>query len=142
MIGSQAPPVQLNIATAPVGQPTPSQPVQLNIGTAPLAQPTPTPQTVQMIEGVAAVLPQLQAYHDDELRVADQIAVTSHVDGCTSCHEALTELQTLGDTLRTAAPGRTPLACDEAAGFTSTVVNRARVEDDASLLASMRFGLR
>ena len=56
LFGSQAPPVQLNIATAPVGQPTPSQPVQLNIGTAPLAQPTPTPQTVQMIEGPTTVI--------------------------------------------------------------------------------------
>jgi hypothetical protein len=80
-----------------------------------------------------AVLRQLQAYHDDELRVADQIAVATHVDGCATCRDALTELETLGDALRAAAPGRTPLACDEAMGFTSTVVNRARVEDEASL---------
>src|SRR5438128_1392166 len=85
-----------------------------------------------------AVLQQLQAYHDDELRVADQIAVATHVDGCATCREALTELQALGDALRAAAPGRTPLPCDEAAGFRSTVVNRAHVEDEASLLASIR----
>ena len=42
-----------------------------------------------------AVLQQLQAYHDDELRVADQIAVGTHVDGCATCREALTELQAL-----------------------------------------------
>ena len=86
----------------------------------------------------AAVLRQLQAYHDDELQVADQIAVATHVDGCANCREALTDLEALGDTLRAAAPGRTPLPCDEAAGFTSTVVNRARVEDEASLLSSIR----
>jgi putative zinc finger protein len=86
----------------------------------------------------SAVRRQLQAYHDDELQVADQIAVASHIDGCAACGEALAELQTLGAALRAAAPGRTPLPCDEAAGFTSTVVNRARVEDEASLLSSIR----
>ena len=85
-----------------------------------------------------AVLRQVQAYHDDELRVADQIAVATHIDGCARCREALTELEGLGDLLRAAAPGRVPLPCDEAANFTSTVVNRARVEDEASLLSSIR----
>ena len=85
-----------------------------------------------------AVLRQLQAYHDDELRVADQIAVATHIDGCTDCREGLTELETLGQLLRAAAPGRVPLPCDEAASFASTVVNRGQVEDDASLLSSIR----
>jgi len=85
-----------------------------------------------------AVLRQLQAYHDDELHVADQIAVATHLDGCAGCHGALTELEELGDLLRAAAPGRVPLPCDEAASFASTVVNRARVEDEASLLSSIR----
>jgi hypothetical protein len=85
-----------------------------------------------------AVLRQLQAYHDDELHVADQIAVATHIDGCSNCHEALTELEGLGTLLRECAPGRAPLSCDDAANFTSTVVNRARVEDAASLLSSIR----
>jgi len=85
-----------------------------------------------------AVLRQLQAYHDDELRVADRIAVATHIDGCSSCHEALTELEGLGDLLRASAPGRVPLPCDDAASFTSGVVNRAHVEDEASLLSSIR----
>jgi Putative zinc-finger len=85
-----------------------------------------------------AVLRQLQAYHDDELRVADQIAVATHLDGCSACHEALAELEGLGDLLRASAPGRVPLQCDEASSFTSSVVNRAHVEDEASLVASIR----
>jgi hypothetical protein len=85
-----------------------------------------------------AVLRQLQAYHDDELQVADQIAVATHIDGCQSCQEALTELEGLGNLLREFAPGRALLPCDEAGHFTSTVVNRARVEDEASLLSSIR----
>src|SRR5882672_6603634 len=85
-----------------------------------------------------AVLRQLQAYHDEELRVADQIAVATHIDGCRNCHGALTELEGLGDLLRASAPGRIPLPCDDAVNFTSTVVNRAHVEDEASLLSSIR----
>jgi len=86
----------------------------------------------------ADVLRQLQAYHDDELRVADQIAVAAHLDGCAGCRETLTELEGLGDLLRASAPGRVPLSCDEAQNFASTVVNRVRVEDEASLLSSIR----
>ena len=85
-----------------------------------------------------AVLRQLQAYHDDELHVADQIAVATHLDGCASCHAALTGIEGIGHLLRATAPGRVPLPCDDAAIFTSTVVNRARVEDAASLLSSIR----
>ena len=83
-------------------------------------------------------LGQLQAYYDEELPVAEQIAVSAHLDGCERCREALAEIEGVGDWLRAAAPGHTPLPCDEAAHFTSTVVNRAKVEDDASLMSSLR----
>jgi len=86
----------------------------------------------------AAVRRQLQAYHDDELRVADQIAVATHLDGCVPCSGALKDLQELGDLLRAEAPGRQPLACDDANAFTSTVVNRMHVEEEVSLLATIR----
>ncbi len=85
-----------------------------------------------------AALRQLQAYHDDELPVAEQIAVSAHLDGCESCSESLSEMEGLGDLLRASAPGRASLSCDEAGNFTSTVVNRARVEDGASLMSSIR----
>lgn len=86
----------------------------------------------------AAVLRQLQAYHDDELRVADQIAVATHLDGCARCSGALKDLQDLGQLLRAEAPGRLPLACDDAEAFTSTVVNRIHVEEEVSLLGTIR----
>jgi len=82
-----------------------------------------------------AVLRQLQAYHDDELRVADRIAVATHLDGCPGCRGALDELEGLGDVLRAEAPGRGPLSCDDAASFMSSVVNRARVEREVSFLS-------
>ncbi len=84
------------------------------------------------------VLRQLQAYHDDELQVADQIAVAGHLDGCESCREAFREFDDLGNLLRAEAPGHAPLPRDEAASFVSTVVNRARVEDSVSFVSWVR----
>jgi len=80
----------------------------------------------------AAVIRSLQAFHDGELPVSTQIAVSSHVDGCGECAAALADLDALGSALRAAAPGRAPLPCDEAAAFTATVVNRVQAEQDAS----------
>jgi hypothetical protein len=82
-----------------------------------------------------AVLRELQAYHDDELQVPDQIAIAAHLDGCRGCREALAEIEDVGHLLRAEAPGRTPMACDEAASFVSGVVNRARVEESVSFVA-------
>ena len=79
----------------------------------------------------------LQTFHDDELPVASQIAVSAHVDRCAACAAALADLDRLGSILRASAPGRTPLPCDEAAALTSTVVNRAKVEHDASFGARL-----
>ncbi len=81
---------------------------------------------------------QLQAYHDDELPVQEQISVGAHVDGCEYCREALADIEGVGDWLRSAAPGHAAMSCDEAASFVSTVVNRAKVEDAASLLTFVR----
>jgi hypothetical protein len=80
----------------------------------------------------SAALRSLQAFHDGELPVATQIAVSGHVDGCGRCAAALAEIEELGSVLRHAAPGRAPMPCDEAAAFRSTVVNRVKVEHDAS----------
>ena len=85
----------------------------------------------------AAALRALQAFHDGELQVSDQIAVSSHVDHCSRCAAALAEIDGLGSLLRATAPGRAPLPCDEADAFTSTVVNRVKVEHDASFGAWM-----
>lgn len=80
-----------------------------------------------------AALRALQAFHDGELPVPRQIAVSSHVDSCATCAAALADLDGLGSWLRASAPGHMPLTCDEAGGLTSTIVNRAKVEHDASL---------
>jgi hypothetical protein len=85
----------------------------------------------------AAALRSLQAYHDGELPVSSQIAVASHVHHCRSCAAALADFDDIGSILRQAAPGHTPLSCDEASVFTSTVVNRGKVERATSFTARM-----
>jgi putative zinc finger protein len=84
------------------------------------------------------VLEQLEAFYDGELPVDRQIAVSSHLDRCESCGSALADFESLGVILRAAAPGRVPLPCDEAAGQVSAIVNRIKVENDASLAMRVR----
>jgi hypothetical protein len=86
----------------------------------------------------AVALENLEAFYDDELPVDRKIAVSSHLDQCESCASALAELESLGSSLRSGAPGRVPLPCDEAAGHVSAIVNRVKVENDASLAMRVR----
>ena len=80
----------------------------------------------------------LQAFHDRELAVADQIAVSSHLAWCDTCAETLAEMAAVGSTLQTLAPGRAVLAQVDMAVFTETVVSRVQAEEDASLFARVR----
>jgi hypothetical protein len=81
----------------------------------------------------------LQAYHDRELPIDDQIAVGGHVESCERCAASLAELRAVALVLTALAPGRhAPLSKDEAAVFNQTVVSRLKAEQDASLMASLR----
>lgn len=80
----------------------------------------------------------LQAFHDGELAVGEQIAVGSHVEWCQRCARSLKEIREVGDALQTALPGRLTLSREDAAAFTSAVVSRLKAEDDASLFARVR----
>jgi hypothetical protein len=80
----------------------------------------------------------LQAYHDRELPVGEQIAVTSHVEWCQRCARALADIREIGAALEAIVPGRLTLSNDEAAAFTSTVVSRLKAEDAASLFSRVQ----
>ena len=80
----------------------------------------------------------LQAFHDRELTIADEIAVSAHLDWCDRCEAALAEMRTISTALHALAPGRLTLSHEEAQAFTATVVNRLKAEDDASLFSSVR----
>jgi len=86
----------------------------------------------------AAARRRLQAFHDQELAVADQIAVSAHLAWCDSCADTLAELAAVGSMLHALAPGRAVLSQVDMGVFTETVVSRVKAEEDASFLARVR----
>ncbi len=86
----------------------------------------------------AAARRRLQAYHDGELSIADQIRVTSHLRVCRPCADAVTDLQALTDTLRRGADRRAALTAEEAASLRAAVVSRAKAEHETSFVAQIR----
>ena len=80
----------------------------------------------------------LQAFHDEELPIGQQIAVSTHVEWCPRCAGALADIREIGAALQTALTPRLALSREEAAVFTGTVVNRFKAEDAASLFSRMR----
>jgi hypothetical protein len=80
----------------------------------------------------------LQAFHDRELAVADQIAVSAHLEWCDRCAEELSDLRGLRSALQALGPARPVLANVDADVFTESVVSRLKAEDDASFLSRMR----
>jgi hypothetical protein len=87
----------------------------------------------------AATARLLQAYHDEELPVRDQIAVTAHLEWCDACSALLVELEDIGSALAELAHRRRPLTNEEAGVFNQTVVNRLKAEDAASMLSRLRY---
>jgi hypothetical protein len=86
----------------------------------------------------AATRRRLQAYHDDELPISEQIAVGAHLEWCDGCSASATELRLLRMVLRTAMPGRPALTTSEDSGFGPAVLSRLRAEQTASFGASVR----
>jgi putative zinc finger protein len=80
----------------------------------------------------------LQAFHDGELSVGEQIAVGAHVEWCPRCARALADVREVSAALHAVLPGRLTLSQEDAAVFTGTVVNRLKAEDAASVFSRMR----
>ena len=88
--------------------------------------------------GCAATRRRLQAFHDHELPVADQIAVGSHLEWCTECANQYSDLRFLRAALRANAPGRDIARVDDQSSFASTLVNRLKVEQDQAFGSRVR----
>jgi anti-sigma factor RsiW len=86
----------------------------------------------------AAARRKLQAFHDGELSVPDQIAVGSHLEWCDECATSVAEIEKVGTVLREMVPARRPMFNEEVGGFAAAVVNRAKAERDQSLLVRVR----
>jgi len=80
----------------------------------------------------------LHAYHDEELPMDDQIAVSAHLEWCDHCAAELDDLRTLGSVLRTAVHGREPLSSDEDTSLQAAILSRNNAENTASFAAQVR----
>jgi anti-sigma factor RsiW len=83
----------------------------------------------------AATRRRLDAYHDEELTISEQIAVSSHLEWCDGCAEVLDDLRQLRDALRQAMPGRVALSTmtvEEDLNLQATVVSRIKAEERLS----------
>jgi len=80
----------------------------------------------------------LQAFHDRELGVPDQIAVSVHLEKCERCAAALAELDEVRTLLQVCVASRPALTREEASAFNAGVVSRLQAEDDAAFLTRVR----
>ncbi len=80
----------------------------------------------------------VQAFHDGELSLADQVAVQSHLDWCDVCGDWLADVRAIGAVVRHDGLTRGVLSYEEAGAFVAAVVSRSKAEEDASLFAQVR----
>jgi hypothetical protein len=80
----------------------------------------------------AATRLRLQAFHDRELNVRDQIAVSAHLDWCDACTEELGDLRAIGVTLSALGAHSGALTHEEAGAFNADVVSRLKAQHDES----------
>ena len=86
----------------------------------------------------AAARRRLEAFHDEELAVSEQIAVSSHLDWCEECAARLADLQLVRGSLREALRESIALSAEEEIGLHTTIVSRAKAEEAMSFDATMR----
>jgi hypothetical protein len=79
----------------------------------------------------------LQAFHDGELAIKDQIAVGTHLDGCGACAATLAEIRFVGSAMKLAAPGRVASVHDEGA-LVAGVTSRIKAERDEAFFVRLR----
>jgi len=71
----------------------------------------------------------LDAFHDQELPITEQIAVSAHLEWCDACAAASADFRMIGAALRAAAPGRAVFATGEVFGVNAaSVVSRLKAE--------------
>ena len=85
----------------------------------------------------AATRRRLQAFHDGELAIGDQIAVGAHLEWCDGCAEAFAEMRRLRAVLKSAA-GHALLSDEEGDTLQAAVISRVRAERTASFFVRVR----
>jgi hypothetical protein len=77
----------------------------------------------------------LDAYHDKELSISEQIAVSSHLEWCDDCAAVLDDLRQVRDVLRNSMRGRialSNLSVEDDLDLQATVINRLKAEERLS----------
>jgi hypothetical protein len=85
----------------------------------------------------AHVLEHLEAYHDGELTIDEQIAIQNHLGECVACSLAAEELHTVGFSLRERAQALEGPLADEPLRISARVIERLRVEEQFSTRAQV-----
>jgi hypothetical protein len=75
----------------------------------------------------------LNAFHDRELPISEQIAVSAHLEWCDDCAAALADMRDVGLALQAGSHGRAVMTNEEAAVFTAVIVSRMKAERQASI---------
>jgi hypothetical protein len=86
----------------------------------------------------AATRRRLERFHDGELSLDDQVAVSAHLEWCDACGALLDDMRSMRESLRANAPGRLALEHDAAVVFNQTVLSRVKAEREVSFLARVR----
>ena len=79
----------------------------------------------------------LEAFHDGELPIDDQVAVEQHLDWCDECAAACEDLRALQTILFAPARGRSEFTQDEQAVFQAGMMSRVKAEENASIGRSL-----
>jgi hypothetical protein len=80
---------------------------------------------------------QLEAFHDQELPLAAQIAMEKHLAACDRCATELGDLRALRQTFSTTARARASAWNEERQGFEAAVLARLKAERSASLASRL-----
>lgn len=91
-----------------------------------------------MILACTATRRRLEAFHDGELEVVDQVAVRSHLEWCEDCAAELAGLRLLRERFRSATLGRAVLSDAEGADLRAGLISLLEAEDAASLATGVR----
>ena len=75
----------------------------------------------------------LNAFHDGELPISDQIGVSAHLEWCDDCAAALADMRDVALVVQTGSHRRAAMTNEEAAVFTAVVVSRMKAERQASI---------
>jgi hypothetical protein len=86
----------------------------------------------------AAARRRLNAFHDNELSLGQQVEVGAHLEWCDECAGIFAELQQLRLALRSATPGRVAFVAAGDLGFHAGVVARAQAERTTSFAVRVR----